>query len=735
MTSVALQLLQDQSRKQLQRAALWFDVLEGRLRARAFARPTADDPSPPLQETLARTSASPIDSTQASSHPTQPIHDDVLAHATVDPDLSLTITDLARRCPACFGGIASGSSVPQSPNVIVCLDGNFAHKRRKRNDAVTRSPSAPTFFLSTRQVASAQKRFLSSAKSDGPRTGCSSEVKAAVEGAVKASKGAFDVVGVIGLTCRHGCPLLLCDVRETGEAHFYAYALLDHLVRACSGRIDSLGICYDIGCKLAVSPRLKASFQEHKIKLSFAVSLFHVFGHDLDCQLKYSPRRTPGYGLTDGESLERLWSAMADLVSSTRGMSLVGRHHTLSSHLSFIANEHLARIASFLKTRQIRVLVERKRIVQQIERASAAVTARATTTGVNLSHSNTAPTSFPDSLRHLASTFESLSQQRQVNAFNRPTAYRRRRAANSASESTVQVSASQLQGSLHLSAQSLYLALSQWHALDSFVKRRDSAASQKTQERLNSAKTAALTKAKRLRLAVNDVIEATNNITGPTASQLSLIAEARLLSTETLAQVSRLGAFHVHSSEPWFLDSDLMGGLDGYELLVRCDEEAARLETELTNLWTWIGTTQSGIEANRNVMACSGWSELVDRELKKLKTLKTWWGRPPPKNHAFIDALAEGGGLDPDLDDDEQDLDDPEPPSPHTTLSRSPQLSDLADSPLCDAGTGNKGGEVNEDGDFELDDDDFEKLYGALSVDKLAISPASDQDDSSTEDE
>jgi hypothetical protein len=44
-------------------------------------------------------------------------------------------------------------------------------------------------------------------------------------------------------------------------------------------------------------------------RLEFALSIFHSYGHGIDCQIEFGPRNVPGVGLTDGESCERIWSA------------------------------------------------------------------------------------------------------------------------------------------------------------------------------------------------------------------------------------------------------------------------------------------------------------------------------------------------------------------------------------------------------------------------------------------
>ncbi|KAL9933400.1 hypothetical protein V8E36_007576 [Tilletia maclaganii] len=75
------------------------------------------------------------------------------------------------------------------------------------------------------------------------------------------------------------------------------------------------------------------------LKIHYAVSNFHVYGHDVDCQTKFSPRRCPGFGWTDGEALERLWSSLRDLISITRPMSRVSRRQTLTTRLEKLSKQ------------------------------------------------------------------------------------------------------------------------------------------------------------------------------------------------------------------------------------------------------------------------------------------------------------------------------------------------------------------------------------------------------------
>ena len=52
----------------------------------------------------------------------------------------------------------------------------------------------------------------------------------------------------------------------------------------------------------------------------FGIPIFHSYGHKLECQLQYNPRRIEGLGLTDGEDCERLWASLSSLVPMVRQM-------------------------------------------------------------------------------------------------------------------------------------------------------------------------------------------------------------------------------------------------------------------------------------------------------------------------------------------------------------------------------------------------------------------------------
>nr|XP_026696040.1 uncharacterized protein LOC108950923 isoform X2 [Ciona intestinalis] len=78
-------------------------------------------------------------------------------------------------------------------------------------------------------------------------------------------------------------------------------------------------VFYDIACRLEDHLRAKNN-TELLQKLAFAVPVFHGYGHNMDCQIKYNPRRKTGFGLTEGETVERLWSFLRNFNKVTKEM-------------------------------------------------------------------------------------------------------------------------------------------------------------------------------------------------------------------------------------------------------------------------------------------------------------------------------------------------------------------------------------------------------------------------------
>ena len=72
---------------------------------------------------------------------------------------------------------------------------------------------------------------------------------------------------------------------------------------------------------------------------SVAVPIFHAYAHNVHCQFMYSPQHRVGFGLTDGENLERLWSYLGRFCKMTKEMNPAHRIDTLTDALCYYSHQ------------------------------------------------------------------------------------------------------------------------------------------------------------------------------------------------------------------------------------------------------------------------------------------------------------------------------------------------------------------------------------------------------------
>lgn len=58
------------------------------------------------------------------------------------------------------------------------------------------------------------------------------------------------------------------------------------------------------------------------LRLRFATTAMHAYGHEWACQLVYNPRLADGLGLSDGEGTECLWSRLIKLIGIEQASSV-----------------------------------------------------------------------------------------------------------------------------------------------------------------------------------------------------------------------------------------------------------------------------------------------------------------------------------------------------------------------------------------------------------------------------
>ncbi|KAH7915761.1 hypothetical protein BJ138DRAFT_1132492 [Hygrophoropsis aurantiaca] len=121
---------------------------------------------------------------------------------------------------------------------------------------------------------------------------------------------------------------------SAGEKQQYALTLVKTLFSHIPDTM-SIGLLYDIGCQLERSCRKWGFFPDSILaRISFAISVFHAYGHQWLCQIIYHPRKRIGFGLSDGEGCERLWCFLKLLIPILR---VSGRLYMICTHISSIS--------------------------------------------------------------------------------------------------------------------------------------------------------------------------------------------------------------------------------------------------------------------------------------------------------------------------------------------------------------------------------------------------------------
>ncbi|KAG1744527.1 uncharacterized protein EDB91DRAFT_1236494 [Suillus paluster] len=279
---------------------------------------------------------------------------------------------LRLQCPLCFGG-------NNWPDVIVCIDACFTQKCSTNARGATSSdpPNLTLSFFLPMDNVKAMEDFVErccgekcqkrasrvepdkDCYEEGMRipvsvlNGCGDSFIAADEKREKASTHFFTDTGLMALLCRHDRVLWITNLTSAGEKQHYALALLDRLFKHLPAQM-TIGLLYDIGCQLEWSCR-KWKFMDNSIlsRIAFAVAVFHAYGHQWPCQIIYHPRKREGFGLSDGEGCERLWSFLKPLIPSLCVSGFNQRLFILNTQIRHLDSKSLQGFGHWLHWRWI----------------------------------------------------------------------------------------------------------------------------------------------------------------------------------------------------------------------------------------------------------------------------------------------------------------------------------------------------------------------------------------------
>lgn len=140
----------------------------------------------------------------------------------------------------------------------------------------------------------------------------------------------IDSPGLVLASCRHGSQLRLFDMLPgLGERRIYAALLANELAKSNSSA--KVHVMYDIACQFSAFAKQMAP--ESLGAAVFAVPAMHGYAHQFQCQVSYHCRFSKGFGLSDGENVERNWSEMDRLVPPLRTSTSTRRRHALCNFI------------------------------------------------------------------------------------------------------------------------------------------------------------------------------------------------------------------------------------------------------------------------------------------------------------------------------------------------------------------------------------------------------------------
>ncbi|KAI7944673.1 hypothetical protein MJO28_010368 [Puccinia striiformis f. sp. tritici] len=266
-----------------------------------------------------------------------------MADDTISEALCLNAQEIQalEGCLACFG--------PRPPNLadysaktrdklIICFDGNFQHRHHTKAGRQYRPIENPRIFVPPADFTQMQEAIRAREVADtAPEKAdrCADSHKAADDKRNESTWKGCDDTGLMGACCPHDAAIMMVNIYKSGEQRCFPVTMLNKLLTQCEGD-RQVGILYDIGCSLDKYMDARGILEEYRPRLSFGTSVFHAYVHNWICQLDYHPRLNDGWGLSDGEGLERLWSYLSPLVSAlryaTRNHRLAAIAHRLKYH-------------------------------------------------------------------------------------------------------------------------------------------------------------------------------------------------------------------------------------------------------------------------------------------------------------------------------------------------------------------------------------------------------------------
>ncbi|XP_065906278.1 uncharacterized protein [Dysidea avara] len=244
------------------------------------------------------------------------------------------VTPLDHSCPACS---------TESGVVTVSIDAIFGLCRKKSAGKSVQGPLSGKMVFEFQDEVNAFVSSHSQSRNSSSQGLCNNFLAGNELRSSKRYK-ALDETAVMGSICRHEVPLRFFNLFH-GERISYAVYMM-HCLQQLFPSHD-IKLLYDVSCTL--QKHLQANSRDDLLSVfHLAIPIFHCFGHKLSCQIQFSPRIIEGFGLSDGEGMERMWSFLRPFSRMTKEMGPSHRIDVLSDAILYYGQKGIDNIGKLI---------------------------------------------------------------------------------------------------------------------------------------------------------------------------------------------------------------------------------------------------------------------------------------------------------------------------------------------------------------------------------------------------
>ncbi|KAK4699670.1 hypothetical protein P7C70_g6589, partial [Phenoliferia sp. Uapishka_3] len=294
-----------------------------------------------------------------------------------------------------FSESQTAGDVLLNPAAQLAMDGNNSQKRyATRGFETVNHPFLSPLLLTPAEV---NRCDYNSTRAPEKHDTCNANFVVSNQPAALKSLVGIHISGIFTGGCRHAILFTCMDMIKSGELAKYPIATARR-IRAAFPPTTNLDVGYDIGCGFRKT-FARADAQEaeeldllwgingenamevdeevnhdatgvrRKTKgcIEFPPGAFHVCGHSQHCQVNNSPRRRKGRGLEDYEIMERVFSAMNKIATSTQHSGEYRRSERIEAQIVAWNLQKLLGLGNWCKNRARlanRTLQEQQNIIK-----------------------------------------------------------------------------------------------------------------------------------------------------------------------------------------------------------------------------------------------------------------------------------------------------------------------------------------------------------------------------------